>query len=590
MKQQQIGELISNIPKIFSKYFEVYRKILENNSHDAIIKSDPLQIKNIFIKVFNRILNDPDLLIKYQMSFFKGQLEAIENVMKTFQQSDASYNPYDKRFKDSLWQEHCFFFWIKNAYFTYAKWIDTVIDELPKDDLKKSEIKKVNFVIKQFIEAVSPTNFPGTNPEVLKEFFESSGKNFLQGLDNLLYDVERSFNSIWIKNNDSSKFIIGENIAATKGKVVYKNSLVELIHYKPLTAKQYEIPLLIIPPFINKYYILDLQSENSFVQWLLENNYNVFLVSWINPDESMANTNFFDYMDKGILQVLDYLSGTLGFKQVNTLGYCIGGTLLATTLAYMKCKGDFRIKSASFLATLIDFENAGELSTFVDDHFITEVENYMQNNGGYVDGKDLGNMFNLLRPNEMIWPFYINNYLLGKETFPFDILFWNEDSTRLPMIFHSFYLKNMYKDNLLKIPGGLKINNISIDIASVDIPCYFVATKNDHIVPWINAFNSAKVFNSSIEFILADSGHVAGIINHPNLNKYRYWKGEEIKWQEISNPDEWFNKSTEYKGSWWVEWNDWAIKNSGNLKPAKQPEESNPSILMDAPGAYVHLK
>lgn len=590
MKQQQIGELINNIPKIFNKYLEVYQKLLEKNSHNNLINSDPLQIKKTFIKLFNKIISDPDLIIKYQMSFFKGQLDAIEEIYQQFYQPNPNIFQNDKRFKDKLWQEHSFFIWLKNAYFTYTKWIDSIIDDLPQEDFSAIEIKRINFLIKQFIDAISPSNFPNTNPEVLKEFFDSSGNNFLHGLDNLFQDIESSVNSIWIKNNDNSKFIIGKNIAATKGKVVYKNSLIELIHYQPLTESQYEIPLLIIPPFINKYYILDLQAENSFVKWLLENNYNVFLVSWVNPDKSLSKKNFSDYMDEGILEAIDYLTKTLKFKQVNSLGYCIGGTLLATALAYMQQKKDYRIKTASFLATLIDFENAGDLSIFVDNHFIDEVEKYMKSIGGYVDGKDMGNIFNLLRPNDMIWPFYINNYLLGKESFPFDILYWNEDSTRIPMALHLFYLKNMYRDNLLKISGGITINNTAIKIDSINIPCFFVATKNDHIVPWNNAFNSAKVFSSKVDFILADSGHVAGIINPPKRNKYRYWVNHSMNFKETKNSDDWFKNATEHPGSWWTYWNNWAKENAGSLIESQQVEEINLNIIGDAPGNYVKIK
>ena len=320
------------------------------------------------------------------------------------------------------------------------------------------------------------------------------------------------------------------------------------------------------------------------VKWLLEQNYNVFLISWVNPDEALAEENFSDYIFNGPIAALDYLSNTLKINQVNAMGYCIGGTLLATTLAYMKEINDNRIKAASFFTTLIDFENAGDLSIFVDDHFVNEAAKYMEKSGGYIDGKDMATIFSLLRSNDMIWPFYINNYLLGKEVFPFDILYWNEDSTRIPMALHLFCLKNFYKDNLLKEPNAIVINDSPIDIRKIDIPCFAIAAKADHIVPWSNAFYSAKLFSGSTTFILTDSGHVAGMINHPNRNKYCYWANNIAKFDD---PDKWFETSEEHQGSWWPYWNEWAKEHSGELIKSKT---ENLNIIESAPGSYVKVK
>jgi polyhydroxyalkanoate synthase len=588
-----IEKLLQNFSIIIDKYFKIYKKLIDRVPENNNFSADPLQLNQLMVKLFNNVMSDPDRIIKYQMSFFKGQLETIEEICSRYYQSsspkESSNANKDKRFKNILWEEHCAFAWLKDAYFTYAKWLDSVILELPRDDFTALEFRRLNFIIKQFLDAIAPSNFPNTNPEVVHSFFDSAGENFIKGLDNLMNDIENSRNSLQIKNNDSSKFNVGENIAISEGKIVYQNKLIQLIHYKPLRAENYSVPMLIISPFINKYYVMDMQPENSLVKWLLEQGHNVFMISWTNPNESLKEHDFSDYMLDGPLSALDYLSNSLGIEQVNALGYCIGGTLLAATLSYMKSNNDKRIKTASFLTTLIDFEEAGDLSIFVDDCFIKEVARHMQASGGYLDGNDLALTFNLLRSNDMIWPFYINNYLLGKDSFPFDLLYWNSDSTRLPMKLHLFYLKNMYKDNLLKIPGGITINEREIDISLIDIPCFAMAAKGDHIVPWKNAFNSAKLFSGPTNFILAESGHVAGVINHPNNNKYSYWQNSE-NFKTFSCHENWLESADERSGSWWIYWQEWLKDHSGKLIQAQDPEEVNPHIIESAPGSYVKIR
>ncbi len=589
----QIEQLLQNFTIIISKYSNIYKILVDKYPENKNLFTDPLHLKQLFAKLFNNIMSDPDRIIKYQMSFFKGQLATIEEICNNYYQTPVHSNVFavnkDKRFKDTLWEEHCAFAWLKNAYFTYSNWLDSIITDLPKSDFTTLELRRLNFLIKQFLDAISPTNFPNTNPEVLRSFFETAGENFIKGLDNLAKDIQNSHNVLQITNNDASKFIIGKNIAATEGKIVYQNKLIQLIHYKPLKDKYYSVPMLIISPFINKYYVMDMQSENSMVRWLLEQGHNIFLISWVNPDESLKEQDFADYLMEGPMSALDYLSKELNFNQINAMGYCIGGTLLATTIAYMKAHNDHRIKSASFLTTLIDFEEAGDLSIFIDDLFIKEVTDHMEASGGYLDGNELALTFNLLRSNDMIWPFYINNYLLGKESFPFDLLFWNSDSTRLPMKLHLFYLKNMYKDNLLKEPGGISINDVKIGISKIDIPCFAMAAKGDHIVPWKNAFNSAKLFSGPTNFILAESGHVAGVINHPSKNKYSYWQNDK-NFKTFSSHEDWLKTAKQQKGSWWIYWHDWIKANSGELVKAQDPEAVNHNIIESAPGSYVKTR
>lgn len=581
-------QLIQNFTIIVSKYFDLYNKIIDKQSLSSCLPNDPLQLNKLLMKFFNQIFQDPDTIIKHQMSFFKSQLETIEKICQLYYKSAPEVNETtaDKRFKNNLWHEHCAFAWLKEAYFTYSDWLENIINEMPKNDFSALEIRRLNFIIKQFLDSIAPNNFPGTNPEVLQSFFDTEGENFIKGLDNLVRDINNSKHTINISNNDNSKFELGKNIAATSGKIVYQNKLIQLIHYQPLNQQYHQVPLLIIPPFINKYYIMDLQKDNSFVRWLLENNQNVFMISWVNPDETLAEQNFTDYMLDGPIAALDYISKTLKFKQINTIGYCIGGTLLATTIAYLKKLNDTRIKTASFITTLINFEEAGDLSIFIDDYFIDEIKRYMEISGGFLDGEDIATTFNLLRSNDTIWPHYINNYLLGKDPFPFDLLYWNSDSTRLPMALHLFYLEKMYKDNLLKVSNAIAINEVEIDISNIDIPCFVVAAKADHIVPWKNAFNSAKLFSGSKTFVLADSGHVAGVINHPSQNKYCYWTYDEILDNSLDH-QAWFNKAKQQAGSWWTNWQEWIKPYAEELVAAQIPEAINPHIIEDAPGSYV---
>jgi polyhydroxyalkanoate synthase len=595
MNQHPVNQLVSNLSTIANKYFQVYQKLANKKVIEYNLANDPLQLNRILLKFFNKIFSDPDLMIKYQMSFFHKQLDTINALCQRYYPSSPEHSnkenipQTDKRFKDKIWQEHCMFAWFKEAYFTYSDWLEELIKEMPKDDFSSKELSRLNFVMKQFLDAIAPSNFPSTNPEVLKAFFDTAGGNFIQGLDNLLNDIENSRQSILIKTSNNEKFNLGENVATTEGKVVYQNKIMQLIHYKPLEDEHYSVPILIVSPFINKYYVLDLHPETSMVKWLLKQNHNVFLISWVNPDESLAQQNFEDYMMNGPIAAIDYISNQLGFREVNAMGYCIGGTLLSATLAYMKAVNDNRIKAASFLTTLVDFEDAGDLSIFIDDHFINEVSRYMEASGGCLDGKDMASTFSLLRSNDMIWPFYVNNYLLGKEAFPFNLLYWNSDSVRMPMALHLFYLKNMYKDNLLKQPNGITLNNKAIDINKIDIPCFSVAAKGDHIVPWQSAFNSAKLFNGPMTFVLADSGHVAGMINHPDKNKYSYWINPK-DYKKDQQPSDWLEQTEEKQGSWWLYWNDWAKAHSGELIKAQDPEMINRNIIEDAPGSYVRVK
>ena len=593
MIQNPPQQLLNNLSIIVSKYFQAYQKIVSKQLGEKYSPKDPLQLNKLFLKFFARMFADPDLILKYQISFFQRQFSAIDEIYKKYYSLDnvasSLFTNQDKRFKDDFWQEHSIFAWFKEAYCTYIQWFEELVSELPKNDFSAIEIKRLNFVIRQFFEAISPSNFPTTNPEVLRSFFDTAGGNFIKGLDNLLNDIENSNQTFLIKTANSEKFNLGKNIATSEGKVIYQNQVMQLIHYKSLKEENYSVPMLIVSPFINKYYILDLQPETSFIRWLLEHNHNVFVISWVNPDEKLSHLSFEDYMEKGPLAAIDYITQHLKIKQVNALGYCIGGTLLSAALAYMKNMNDNRVKTASFMTSLIDFADAGDISIFIDDYFLNELEKYMEISGGVLEGKDMSFAFNLLRSNDMIWPFYVNNYLLGKDAFPFDLLYWNSDSVRMPKELNLFCLKNMYKDNLLKIPNGIKLKGEGIEINKIDIPCFAIAAKADHIVPWQCAFNSAKLFSGPTIFALTDSGHVAGMINHPDKNKYCFWANNNLI-KQYEDSESWYSDSQEHKGSWWNYWDEWLKEHSGKLIKSKQLEEIHPMIIENAPGAYVMVK
>ena len=431
------------------------------------------------------------------------------------------------------------------------------------------------------IDALAPTNFAISNPKVIKEMFESNGENLVRGLDKLLHDIERSKNVLSISTTDVGAFTIGKNIAASKGKVIFQNDLMQLIHYKPLLKQVFSRPILVIPPWINRFYILDLSKQNSLVNWLLNMGYNVFMISWVNPTKEHAQKDFSDYMQEGPLAAFSAMTEATGSKEVLAIGYCLGGTLLASTAAYMAKKKDTRLKSASFMATLIDFEDGGDLSIFVDDEQLKIIEKKMAAEG-YLDGSEMSATFSLLRSNDMIWSYIINNYMLGKDPIPFDILHWNADCTRMPAYMHSFYLRNMYQKNLLIKPNGISLAGVKIDVSKIEIPCYFLAAKDDHIVPWQSSYAATQVIKNST-FVLSSSGHVAAIINSPAQNKYCHWHNSKLK----DTAEEWNKSAKEVAGSWWPNWHKWQEKLAGKLVPAIDPGQGKLKAIENAPGSYV---
>ena len=486
--------------------------------------------------------------------------------------------PGDNRFKDPDWSEgQAFDFW-KQAYLITARWAEDLTKSTKGIDEKTRQ--KALFYLEQMLAALSPSNFPLTNPEVLRATLATNAENLVKGMMQLAHDLEQSQDLLQVSQTDLSAFEVGRNLAVTPGKVVFQNDLIQLIQYAPTTAEVYERPLLITPPWINKYYILDLVPEKSFVKWAVDQGFTVFIVSWVNPGARLAAKTFEDYMREGLLAALEAVNHQCGVHHVNALGYCVGGTLLACTLAYMAAKGDDRIGSAGFLAAQVDFSAAGDLLVFIDDTQLKALEEMMAEQG-YLDGSRMAAVFNMLRPRDLIWPYIVINYLLGKRPFPFDLLYWNSDSTRLPAANHAFYLREFYHLNRLS-KGEMQLGGVTLDLKAVTIPIYELATKEDHIAPAASVFRGAKLFGGPATFALAGSGHIAGVINPPVKKKYKFWSGGPAV-----SLENWLTSATEHPGSWWPDWAAWLAKQSGAKVPARDPASGPLKPIEDAPGSYV---
>ncbi|NTU77238.1 MAG: class I poly(R)-hydroxyalkanoic acid synthase, partial [Alphaproteobacteria bacterium] len=450
--------------------------------------------------------------------------------------------------------------------------------------------RKIDFFTRQMVDAIAPSNFWLTNPEVLRATIETGGENLIKGLENLLEDMERGEGQLAISMTDPSPFRFGENIAITKGKVVFQNELMQLIQYAPLTDTVHKTPLLIVPPWINKFYILDLKPKNSFIRYMVEQGHTVFCISWVNPDERHAAINFDDYMSLGLLAALREIGRLTGETQANVVGYCIGGTLLACTQAWLKAMGDKApqdlpaIASATYLVTLIDFAEPGDLGVFVDEDQIEVLEARMAPKG-YLDASVMSMTFSLLRANDLIWSFVVNNYLMGREPFPFDLLYWNSDSTNLPAAMQSFYLRNMYLKNKLVEDGGIAMKDAPINLRRIDTPTFCLSTRDDHIAPWQSTYAATQIYNGPVTFVLSGSGHIAGVVNPPANDKYGYWTNP----QTPAHPDDWLKDAEAHNGSWWPRWVEWLKPYAGDQVPARQPGADG-NAIEDAPGSYVRVK
>ena len=507
---------------------------------------DPLNIGSAFLEMTARLMANPAHMVQAQIGFWQDYMTLWQNTARRMmgvpaeRVIDAASS--DRRFKDDAWRDNEVFDFIRQSYLLSARYVQDVVTHV--DGLDPKTAQKVDFYARQFVDAMSPSNFLLTNPEVLRKTAETGGENLLKGLNNLLTDLERGKGKLHIKMTDTEAFRVGENIGVSPGKVVYQNDLMQLIQYSPSTEQVLKRPLLIGPPWINKFYILDLRPRNSFVRWAVSQGHTVFVISWVNPDSRLAEKGFEDYMQEGYLAALDAIEQATGEREVNAIGYCLGGTLLSSTLAYMAAKKDDRIKSATFFVTMMDFQESGELGVFIDEEQLQSLEEKM-NKRGYLEGSEMATTFNMLRANDLIWSFVVNNYLLGNEPFPFDLLYWNSDSTRMPARMHSFYLRKMYQENLLAQPGGISLCGVPIDLRKIRTPAYFLSTREDHIAPWKSTYRGTQLLSGPKRFVLAASGHIAGVVNPPEGGKYSHWINESLP----PDPEKWLAGGTEMAGS-----------------------------------------
>jgi poly[(R)-3-hydroxyalkanoate] polymerase subunit PhaC len=555
---------------------------------------DPLNVSGAFFALLKAMGSDRQTVIESQMRFWKDWVNLWEATATRMLGGEkvkpvVSPEPGDRRFRDTQWQQNEVFDFIKQSYLLAANAMQAMVANL--NAISEPERRRVEFYTRQFADALAPTNFILTNPEVMRATLASSGENLVKGLDNLISDVERGKGELSIRQS-ADTFSVGENIATAPGKVVFRNRLIELLQYEPATETVYERPLLIFPPWINKFYILDLRPENSFIRWLVGQGYTVFVVSWVNPDGELAQLGFEDYMREGIFAALDAVKEATGVEDPNCVGYCIGGTLLSITLAYLAAKKDphypiERIHSATFWAAQADFSDAGDLSVFVDEAQLGALEEQMKEAGGVLEGSKMATTFNMLRANDLIWSFVINNYMLGKSPMPFDLLYWNSDTTRMPERLHLSYLRQCYKDNALAL-GKMKLGGIKLDLAKVKTPVYVQSAKEDHIAPAKSVFKGAQLFGGPVRFIMAGSGHIAGVINPPAAKKYQYWTNDGKK--KLGSLGDWSAGAVEHPGSWWTDWDAWLSKLSGAKIPARKPGDGMLKILGDAPGGYVRVR
>ena len=603
---EDLGTVFENNLKIYNQYIENFKDIGSvhvkspfgnlNNSNGSNFTAYDLSnlvapTVNTMMETFKNFSIEINQSPKVYFDNLNKWISQITNLNFYFasRASGVMANPViseeksDKRFSNEEWKTNLFFDFIKQFYLITANFLNNLIENVEFKNPKDKRI--MQFCLKQLNSALSPSNFTFTNPEVLKKTFEEKGNNLVKGYENYKKDFEKHPNKIFIQQSKAGEFEIGRNLATTKGKVIFKNNLFELIHYDCATEQLYAKPMLVVPPFINKYYIMDLNEKKSMMKYLVDEKFNTFLISWKNPDVSSRDISFKEYIEDGVLEALKIVCEKTGSKSANITSYCVGGTLVSLALAYLKVvPNKYTIESATYFASLIDFEDPGELGIFITEEQIVSIENQMKKTG-YFDGKDMAAAFNFLRPSDLYWNYVVNNYLLGNEPTAFDMLHWNSDSTRLPEKMHSEYLRSMYLNNLV-VKNKYKIGNIDINLSKIDTPMFAVATTEDHIAPWRSVYQGLNAYKSKIDFVLSNSGHIAGIIqgteNKPGKLHFYIKSFEKSKTQ-----DEWFNSAKKIEGSWWPTWISWLAKSSGDLRKPSELNIKNFKVLYEAPGQYV---
>jgi len=583
-------QFAQNMARVFDQAAAIARLVAERPDlarTEADTQVTPMeQVSKTLSAVAQSYMADPQKLMEAQAQLWNSYTQLWQNTWAKIlgQPAPPVAEPQrsDKRFKDKDWQEHTVFDFLKQFYLISANWAQDLVKNA--EGLDEHTRRKARFYVEQIANAVSPSNFALTNPEVLRATIASNGANLIEGLKHLEEDMKSADGRLRIKQTDMTAFEIGRNIAMTPGKVVFRNETFELIQYAPSQAETHEIPLVIFPPWINKFYILDLNPKKSFVKWAVDQGLTVFIVSWVNADEKQGRKSFSDYMREGFLTAIQAAQDATGAEKVNVIGYCIGGTLTAASLGYMAAQNDTRVNAATFFTTQVDFEKAGDLLVYVDEEQVKWIEDRMADKG-YLPGARMADAFNLLRSNDLIWSYVVNNYMLGKEPMPFDLLYWNADSTRMPAGVHSFYLRECYMANKLA-QGKMVLDNVRIDLRKVKLPVYNLAAREDHIAPLASVFRVGRFMGGDTKLVVAGSGHIAGVVNPPDANKYQYWTNAK----GAATLEEWLKGATEHPGSWWPDWKDWITARSGPKIAAPTPGSGKLRVIEDAPGSYVRVK
>jgi len=578
-----------NILRFFEGAGQVMSDFLDRADNKATPYSSASEIQDAS-KTLNDLfthwmMKDPAKLADAQGQLLRSYAEIWNGTIMKMMGEDATpvVQPEagDNRFKDPEWSSNPYFDFWKQSYLVTSRWADDMLNST--DGLTERDRQRAEYHFRQLTSALSPSNFPMTNPEVVRETFATDGENLVKGVVNLSEDMRKSGDLLKISQTDLEAFEVGRNLATTPGKIVFQNELMQLIQYSPTTDTVHQTPLLIVPPWINKFYVLDLTPAKSFIKYVVDQGFTVFVISWVNPDGALANMKFDDYMQKGVLTAAEAVQKETGEERINGLGYCVGGTLLATTLAYASKRRENMFRSATFLTTQVDFTKAGDLLLFIDDAQLNNLEEMMTERG-YLDGSRMANVFNMMRPKDLVWPYIVNNYLLGKKPFPFDLLYWNQDSTRMPAANHRYYLREFYQENKLA-KGELEISGEKVCLSDIKIPVFDLATKEDHIAPAKSVFIGAQLFGGPVELVLAASGHIAGVVNPPSKVKYQYWTASKAAAETL---EDWIGMARETPGSWWPYWIEWLSNQSGDNIPPRDPGEVL-GTLEDAPGSYVKV-
>jgi polyhydroxyalkanoate synthase len=582
----EVAETLAAIASDSGELLRLYAERLQTDDGYQVI--DQRTVASTFQELFQKAAAGPAPIMEAQVALWSDlvslwQKTASRVLFNAPPEPVIEPSKQDKRFKNEAWVENPYFDYVKQHYLLMSRFFQSSVCNVPNVDPHTRH--KARFYTRQLISALAPTNFVATNPVVLKTTIEQRGENLINGLRNLVKDLRRGGGRLSLKMANLEAFKFGENIANSPGEVVFQNGLMQLVQYSPATPTVQRRPLLIVPPWINKFYILDLKPKNSFIKWCVDQGQTVFVISWVNPGPEHAGKSFSDYLLEGPLAALDAIEQATGEREVNIIGYCIGGTLVASTLAYLAATRGRRIAAATLFTSLLDFADVGDISVFIDEEQLEFADKHMLRLG-YLEGHHMAEAFNLMRENDLIWFFVINNYLLGRDPAAFDILYWNSDATRMPATMQSYYLHNMYQRNVLKNPGGITLANVPIDLRKIEVPIYFLSTREDHIAPWRSTYAGTRLVSGPVRFVLGASGHVAGVINPPSARKYGYWTNDALP----ADAENWLTGATYHEGSWWTDWAEWIARHGAGQVPARQPGSGKFKPIERAPGSYVAVR